>query len=268
MKTTLYIASDSIKALLHKRLLMAVILASIGLTSIFSVGLGKFQKEVLQLLSSDQMMLDESEVNAQQGNVQRGIVQPLTKIFMAVFYWFNALGGAVITLFICCTAVSSEIRQGTIRITLTKPVTRSQFLLGKYCGGVAILAVYALIVGVAIMFFTGIHKLDLGAAVRYAPWLIFCSNLMLGSIGMLLSLYLHPLIAGVLAFFISATYLSPSNPLYYILPSYDRFNIFAQLFKGQVFTVWDVFTLSLYAVDVTAMVLLMALWRFKTKELT
>jgi ABC-type transport system involved in multi-copper enzyme maturation permease subunit len=267
MTTIFHIAGDSIRALLHKRLLMAIILASIGMTTIFSVVLGKFQDQVLQHLESTQMMPDEEELDGAQRQELKAMLQTPAKIFVATFYWFNALGGAFIALFICCTAVSSEIRQGTVRVTLTKPVSRSQFLLGKYCGGVVVLAVYALIVGLSIVFFADFHKLDMGPAIHYAPWLIFCSNLMLGSIGMLLSLYVPPLIAAVLAFFISASYFSPPNPLYYILPSYDRFNIFLQLFKGSAFALWDVFSLSLYALDVTAVVLLVALWRFKAKEL-
>jgi ABC-type transport system involved in multi-copper enzyme maturation permease subunit len=163
--------------------------------------------------------------------------------------------------------VASEIRRGTIRVTLTKPVSRTQFLLGKYLGGVAVMLTYWLVMTAAIVFFARSQRSDLAPAVAFAPWLMFCKHLMLGSVGLLLSLYLHPLLAGVLAFFASASFLSAPNPLYFILPSYDRFSLFGDILMGSLIGPRDVGLLSLYALDFTAIMLLLSLWRFQTKEL-
>ena len=60
---------------------------------------------------------------------------------------------------------------------------------------------------------------------------------------------------------------SQSNPLYLILPSYSDFNLIKQIFWGTLMTASDVGYLSLYAADVVGIMLLLAMWRFSTKEL-
>jgi len=90
---------------------------------------------------------------------------------------------------------------------------------------------------------------------------------MLGSLAMLLSLWMHPVVACVLAFFAGNGLYGPHNPLYYILPSYHNFNMLFQVLEGSLISGRDVLFLSLYALDFVAIMLLLALWRFRTKEL-
>src|SRR5208337_4008617 len=104
--------------------------------------------------------------------------------FQAVFYQVASFGGSIVALFIFSTAVASEIRKGTIRLTLSKPVSRTQFLLGKYLGGVAVMASYAVIAGLAIVVFTQSQSLDLNPAIKWSPWLMFCEQLTLGSVAL------------------------------------------------------------------------------------
>ena len=266
MNTTLLIAADSIRALLHKRLLVALMLATLGLSVVFSVLLTQTKELMFQIpdevLQANENGLTEAEL--EQMRQQMGTVE---STFLAGFYWFTALGGALVSLFICCTAVAADIRSGTIRIILAKPVSRAQFLLGKYSGAVAVMFGYSALIGVALVIFTYSNGLDPNPAARYAPWLMFCHNLMVGSVGLLLSLLMHPLIAAVIAYFASASFLSSPNPLYFILPSYDRYNVFTLIAEGRLIALEDIFLLTLYAVDVAVLVLLLALWRFRSKEL-
>jgi hypothetical protein len=102
--------------------------------------------------------------------------------------------------------------------------------------------------------------------MKYAPWLMFCRQLMLGSLAMLLSLFMHPAIACVLAFFAGNGLYSIHNPLYYLLPSYDPFNLFIQIIQGSMMKEGDVLLLSLYSLDFVVLMLLFAWWRFTRKE--
>ena len=129
------------------------------------------------------------------------------------------------------------------------------------------MAGYALIASLAILVFAGSQNLELSPAMKWAPWLMFCRQLMLGSVAMLLSLFMHPIIAAVLAFFAGNGFYSPPNPLYFVLPSYKEFNVFVQLLQGSLMDLRDVAFLSLYAADFVAIMLLLAFWRFRTKEL-
>ena len=94
---------------------------------------------------------------------------------------------------------------------------------------------------------------------------MFCENLMLGSAALLLSLLMHPALAGVAAFLASARLFSPPNPLYYILPSYDRFSV--DLLQTRPVPLEDLVVLTLYALDVAVIFLLLALWRFRSRDL-
>ena len=71
----------------------------------------------------------------------------------------------------------------------------------------------------------------------------------------------------LLAFFAGNGLYSPGNPLFYILPSYKAFNLFGEMLQGALMNGKDVVLLSLYAVDFVILMLLFALWRFRTKEL-
>ena len=266
MRETLLIAADSIRALLHQRLLVALMLVMLGLTAAFSVAVTEMKESVLQAAEAgaEARGTDLDEEGLQEARQQ---IDMAGSFFLAAFYWFAAFGGTAVTLFICCTAVSADLRRGTIRMVLAKPVSRTQFLLGKYCGAIAVMVSYSALAGIALVIFTRSNALELGPAALYSPWLMFCSNLMVGSAALLLSLLVHPLVAAVVAFFASASFFSSPNPLHFILPSYDLFNVSSLIMQGRLIAIEDIFTLTLYALDVAAIFLLVALWRFRSKEL-
>lgn len=271
MKTIVLIAADSIRGLLHQRLLLGLMLASLGLTVFFSVALSRARKNITTSFSDDQLDTNMSTVTNRMSEAERRqfreSMEEASSTFQAFFYGIASFGGSLVALFIFSTAVASEIRKGTIRLTLSKPVSRAQFLLGKYLGGVAVMAGYAVIASIAILLFAQSQRVELSPAMKWAPWLMFCRQLMLGSVAMLLSLFAHPIVASVLAFLTGNGLCSTSNPLYYILPSYQDFNVFFQVFQGTLMHAHDVVLLSLYALDIVVIMLLLALWRFRHKEL-
>jgi ABC-type transport system involved in multi-copper enzyme maturation permease subunit len=270
VKNAFRIAADSIRALLHQRLLLALMLVTLGMTVIASISLGNTQQRIRAQFEAEPgptPMPGMEKMSELDQKRMRERLETTGSMFQAFFYMTASFCGAVVALFIFCTAVASEIRRGTIRVTLTKPVSRTQFLLGKYLGGVAVMLTYWVLMSAALVLFTRSQQSELSPAVPFAPWLMFCQHLMLGSVGLLLSLYLHPLLAGVVAFFASASFLSPPNPLFFLLPSYNRFDLFGDILTGALVRGRDVVLLSLYALDFTAIMLLLAVWRFRRKEL-
>jgi ABC-type transport system involved in multi-copper enzyme maturation permease subunit len=286
MKIIWHIAADSIRSLLHQRLLLGLMLATLALTIFFSITMSVTRKNINARYIDETVTNSVTATNgvsaAGQGNIPpaatngmseadqrqfRESMESASSSIQAMFYQVGSFGGSLVALFIFSTAVAGEIRKGTIRLTLSKPVSRTQFLLGKYLGGVVVMAGYALISSAAILLFAQTQKLELGEAIQWAPWLMFCRQLMLGSLAMLLSLFMHPMIASVFAFIAGNGLYSPPNPLYFILPSYKDFNVFFQVLQGSLMHLKDVAFLSLYAVDFVAIMLLLALWRFRAKEL-
>jgi ABC-type transport system involved in multi-copper enzyme maturation permease subunit len=286
MKIIWLIAVDSIRSLLHQRLLLGLMLATLALTLFFSITMSSARTHITAQFSEETNTNSFTATNGASAAGKRNLPNPATNgmseadqrqfretmenassSIQAFFYQVGSFGGSLVALFIFSTAVAGEIRKSTIRLTLSKPVSRTQFLLGKYLGGVVVMAAYALISSAAILLFAQTQKLEMGEAIRWAPWLMFCRQLMLGSLAMLLSLFLHPMIASLLAFFAGNGLSSPPNPFYYILPSYQDFNVFFQVLQGSLMHPKDIAFLSLYAVDFVAIMLLLALWRFRTKEL-
>jgi ABC-type transport system involved in multi-copper enzyme maturation permease subunit len=271
VKTILLIAKDSVRALLHQRLLLGLMLASLALTIFFSITLGAARKHINQSFADDQTATNSFTGTNQMNETDRRRLQEqmeqASSAIQAGFYQIASFGGSIVALFIFSTAVAGEIRRGTIRLTLSKPVSRTRFLIGKYLGGVVVMAGFAVITSLAILIFAHSQNVELSPAIKWAPWLMFCRQLMLGSLAMLLSLFMHPIIASLLAFFAGNGFYSSPNPLYFVLPSYKDFNVFFQVLQGSLMNSRDVAFLSLYAIDFVALMLLLALWRFRTKEL-
>jgi hypothetical protein len=296
MKALLIIAADSIRALLHHRALLALMLALLGLTISAGVLLNRVGSHISEALEEEQVTdshaqaPQDTELGTKPGQApavqgqQRSEAGPEeteetadqamremwegigTEIQM--LYLFGAsFGGSLVALFVFCNAVSSEIRKGTIRVTLAKPISRTQFLLGKYCGGLVVMGGYWILATTLLLVFAHLQHITLSPAMQAAPWLTLCQHLMLGSVGLLFSLYMHPFVAAVLAFFATADWFSHSNPLYYILPSYDAYSSLEDIFLRNLMPLEDVVWLTLYAFDFTIIVLLLALWRFRRQEL-
>ena len=266
MRPVVLIALDSMRMLLHQRLLLALMLVTLGLTVLFSVLLTEM-REVLLALGETGAPAQGREIDEDFLEKAGQGTEMASSLFFAGFYWFTALAGTLVTLFICSVAVSSDVRRGAVRMTLSRPVSRAQFILGKYCGAAAVMLGYSLLAGTALVVFAYANGLELSLAARWAPWLMFCHNLMAGSAALLLSLVMHPLLAAVVALFAGAGFLSPPNPLYYVLPSYDRFNVFTQIFQGRLMSMSEIGMLTLYALDVAVIFLLLAFWRFRTRDL-
>ena len=270
MNTIFLIARDSVRALLHQRLLIGLMLASIAMTIFFSFVMNVTRKNITSQFTDAENAQTNSPVFQKMSEDDRKrmneAMEQGASTIEGFFYAAASFGGSVVALLIFSTAVTSEIRRGTIRVTLAKPISRFQYLLGKYLGGVVVMAAYAIIASLAVLIFTASSHAELGPVMKYAPWLMFCRQLMLGSLAMLLSLFVHPAIACVLAFFAGNGLYSTSNPHYYALPSYSPFNVFVEIINGSMMKESDVLLLSLYALDFIILMLLLAWWRFTSKE--
>jgi ABC-type transport system involved in multi-copper enzyme maturation permease subunit len=268
VKIIALIAGDSIRSLLHQRFLVGLMIATIALT----VGIsGMFSSMRTNISGSfgDRIATegDRKQMTEKERRQFNEAIEHASFGFQTAFYFVASLGGSLVALFIFGTAVSSEIRSGTIRITLSKPVSRTQFLLGKYAGAVVVMAAYTVIASLAMLAFTHVEQVGLSPALAWAPWLMLMKHLMMGALALLLSLFMHPFVAAVLAFFAGNGFYSPPNPLYYILPSYSDFDIFSEVMSGSLMGAADVGWLTLYALDFILVMLLLALWRFRTKEI-
>ncbi len=296
MTNILLIAKDSVRALMHRRLLLALMVVMLILTVIFSIVLSQFNstiagnvpppppsitavvEEGLEAPAEEPETFQEALEQAQPPPDQAPTVrvnpdlQAAGAQMLAQFYGFTAFGGMVVALFIGATAVSSDVRSGAIAMILSRPVTRWQFLTGKFGGAMVVLFGYSVLAAIAMVIFTQIHELDVVPAVRYAPWLMFCQNLIYASFALVLSMLMPPIVAGILPVFISGDLffglLSSSNPLHYLhflFPTYGPFNATNQFTSGALMGWSEVGILTVYALDLAVVFLLLAMWRFRSR---
>ena len=166
MRIIFLIAADSIRSLLHQRLLVALMLLTMILTILFSVLLTHAQEQILAQAEAVAEM-NEKEMNEADLESVRHDMDAAGSFALAIFYWFTGVSCTIVALFVCGTAVAGDIRRGTLSIVLAKPVSRAQFLLGKYCGAVAVVFGYSALIGVALTIFTYSNQFDLSPAARY-----------------------------------------------------------------------------------------------------
>ena len=283
MNTIFLIARDSVRATLHHRVLLALMLVVAITTVLFSLVLSsQLDSLTAQTPAPPSSTLEnpQAEGAAPDGSGNEQSEQTLQDIqqvrsqSLQGFNGFLVFGGILLAIFMGATAVSGDIRKGSIAMILSRPVTRWQYLFGKLAGIVVVLLGYSLIASAALAVFVLAHQLDVVPAIRYAPWLMFCQSLVFASVAFALSMLMHPTVAGVLTFFVRgdwfAEFFTSSNPLYYFflfLPSYMHFDVSDQFQSGELIRGGDIVMITLYAVNVASILLLLAMWRFRTREI-
>ena len=267
MKTVIQIAVDCFRFLLRQRLLVALVIAAIGLSVVFSLVLTwAEQRFLLNSVAAEEEISESEDAAIQEQSLQQA--EAVGSIVLALFYWCVGMCGTLVALFVCSNAIATDIRRGTICIVMARSVSRAQYLLGRFMGAAAVLAAYSAIVAAAVVLFAYANQLQhLGGELGFAPWLMFCEHLMAGSVALLLATMMRPLLAAVVALFASASMLPTWFPLYFVLPSYDRFSVARPLFTGALSEPLDRAMLTLYAFDVVAIALLLAYWRFKKQAI-
>ncbi len=104
---------------------------------------------------------------------------------------------------------------------------------------------------------------------------------LVGSVGMMLSTVMPPVVGGLLAYFAGAELfhgiarlLAPwrwlegiCTAIYYVLPSYGKFNAYAQFFMGIGMEPRRVLVLAAYALGYTALMVVLAMLAFRRRDL-
>ena len=290
---------------MHRRLLLALMVVMLILTVIFSVVLSRISSTIAddpappavgavaeqeppaaseageqepqssgERPGTFQEILEQAQPPQDRPEQVRRDLQFAGAQMLSQFYGFTAFGGMIVALFIGATAVSGDVRSGAIAMILCRPVTRCQFLAGKFTGAMAVLLGYSMLTAITMVIFTQIHDLDMVPALRYAPWLMFCRNVIYASFALLLSVLMPSILAGILPVFLTGDWFfslfSPGNPLHYlhfIFPTYAPFNV-GQFGSGALMGWSEAAILTVYALDLAVVFLLLAMWRFRSKPVT
>jgi ABC-type transport system involved in multi-copper enzyme maturation permease subunit len=193
------------------------------------------------------------------------------------------LSGACVAILIGVNLVAGEVDRRTVYITLAKPVSRSQFLMGKYAGLCATMAVLVGVMGGIQMGVLRLLAIHPSAATIGALLLIYVELCVLAAFAMVFSafttqtlgvmftaaIFLIGHLAGDLRLF-AARLNGPSAPfmrgLAAMLPNLDQLNLKTQAANNLPVTAAHVAWSALYGLCYAPVVLVIAAVIFSRRD--
>ncbi len=266
MKFVILIALDTVRSIRRHRVMLAFLLLALAGMGMVTTGIRSAARRIEQTEQLKPHAAEDVSTTA-AGGTTLVKVHEMEQFFNAFFAWAMSFVGALLSLTLFCTVVYTEVHTGTIRVTLAKPVPRWAYLLGKWMGATVIVAGYCVVAGAAAAVIGVAYGAQGIWTLTLVPWLTFCGSIVLGGVGLVYSLFVRPPVAGVLAWFTSATWVAGFEPLYAVLPSYQPFDVFQMMTFGTPLGAWSMILTTLYAVDLVAILFLLAFVRFRRMEI-
>ena len=205
--------------------------------------------------------------------------------------------GLLIAVFIGIGLVSKEVERKSVYGLLTKPISRTQFILGKFAGLVLTLAVN--IAAMTLAFYAVLYYMDINSSAgTRAAWpapaldpqlllaitMIFAQLTLVTALALLFSTFSNPLLATVLTLGLwvaghfnadlrnfdnvvdSAAVAWIAKTVYYVLPNLAPFDVKAEVVHGIPVGMRHVALTLLYAAVYTSMLLVAAIAVFRRRD--
>lgn len=198
-----------------------------------------------------------------------------------------SLFGVVIAIFIGIGLVSKEIEKRTLYTVLSRPVSRWEFIVGKFFGlaGTLVVNTFFMAIGVfaALLYVShGFQKAD--GWILVAVYFIILQFLIMTATALLFSSFSSPLLAAVFAFslFVIGSFSEDlrgfanmaqgvahwaSTGAAYLVPNFSSLNVISSVAHQQPVTAQLILVNSLYALVYTGMALSGAVLIFERRNL-
>jgi Cu-processing system permease protein len=208
---------------------------------------------------------------------------PMVKSFgLTGIYFFNA----IVALFLGTTSFFKDIDRKVVYFILAKPVSRAQFLLGKFFGLCMVLLVTSLILAIAyigVILYVGggfdglgllaiaMQFLEMALFIAFAIFISTFSSSLLSIVYTSAIFFLGHIVSSLLVdaktVGISGVKYFLVQTLYYIFPNLEKFDI-RDMAVHAVATPFVSFVLALaYAAIYIILLLSMSIWVFDKKEI-
>lgn len=193
--------------------------------------------------------------------------------------------GMVIAIFIGISLVSKEIDKRTLYSVLPKPISRVQFLLGKYFGLLTTLLVNVAIMTAGLTLLLFIMDQPFELALLKAIYLIYMKLAVLVGVAILFSTFTSSILASLFTGFIyvagyfsadlknfenvvDSTFLPQlTRALYYLLPNFKNFDVKAAAVAGDPIAFSQLGWATLYALFYITLLLVVAALIFQRRDL-
>lgn len=193
--------------------------------------------------------------------------------------------GMVIAIFIGIGLVYKEIDKRTLYALLPKPVSRVQFLLGKYFGLCFTLFVNVSIMSVGLFALLFAMSGEVEPRLLQAIFLIYVQLALLTALAMLFSTFTTPVLSGIFTgfFYVAGHFAtdlknfdalvghswasSLTGAVYYLIPNFRNFDVKAQVVAGTSVSAAQFLLATAYGVAYTALLLILASVVFSRRNL-
>ncbi|GEM_PF-1214050 len=289
MRAIRVIAGDTILELSKRKVLLAVLIA-VALTAVLFIVSISVVPFVVQKMAGQITINGSRPAPDQIAPLTRQLQMQGYNLLVTIFSGVIELLGTLMALIMCVTFLPAEIERGSIKFLISKPVSRLEVVVGKWAAGCLVLLCYSgitsLLQVLASLYLTGGVTPD---DIRSFPFLFF-KLLIRGSVAMCFSVAMKPILAAVLAFFISgdifaffARFTGDSVVHYllvaisYLLPNYSIFPVRSSFLSSLAhamgaavpeLSILDMAARGTYAIIYVAAMLYLTITWFKGKDLT
>lgn len=189
----------------------------------------------------------------------------------------------IITLFVGTQSVFREIERKTVYLTLTKPVSRDQFYLGKYLGICLTIAVSALIMGAIFLILIYQKTQTFSWPDVWAIIFLLLEAWLLTAIGLLFSAFSSPIASAVYTLCLALIGHSSTTVwtiasknggfvkymlefVYYVFPNLEKFNLRNEVIYAVRPTLTEFSTTLFYFLTYTLLALILGILAFRKDE--
>jgi len=193
----------------------------------------------------------------------------------------------LVAIMIGSNSIHKEIDKRTVYVVLSKPISRWQFLLGKFLGLLGVIALLAAAMGVAFYLLLGlISPKDVEPIYVSALALMVLEAAVISALAILFSAITSPTLTAI---YVLGVYLVGHNTetmltfgsrgeapeyvriigrvLYHVLPNLETLNIKNQVVYGHGIGMLEAAWASAYAIGMVAVFLTLATFAFTTREI-
>jgi len=189
----------------------------------------------------------------------------------------------IITIFIGTQLVWREVERKTIYMTLSKPISREAFYLGKFLGLALTVAMSALIMGAIFLILIAVKTHAFNVSALWAILFIILEAWLLIAAGLMFSSFTSPIASAIYTFCLvlighSSTTVwavaqksqlaikAPMEFVYYVFPNLEKFNLRNEVIYNFHPSTTQVLAVLLYFIAYTAFLLLLGLAIFRRDE--
>ncbi|HPP29992.1 MAG TPA: ABC transporter permease subunit [bacterium] len=192
--------------------------------------------------------------------------------------------GALIAIFTALAAVSGEIEKRTIYPLLSKPITRSNFIIGKLIGQSLIILLNVILMSIFFIVLLFIKKSPPDIETFKTVFLIFIELVLIGSITLAVATFATDAFNLIFSFFLyivghlisygksllerveNVVLKGLGEMLYTVIPNYENFNIKDKVVVGVNVTWQYVGQTVLYGIIYIAIAVLIGVYFFNKRE--